>query len=85
MADKPTRPPRRARGRWRHLPGLEPPSGGRVRGKASAPGVRRSDDRRHPLAAVAMVVPVAVLLEVAFGGWDAVVTQASSVGEMLGR
>ncbi|MEV3855685.1 hypothetical protein AB0J38_15345 [Streptomyces sp. NPDC050095] len=41
--------------------------------------------RRHPLVATAMVLPLAALLVVLFGGWDAVVTQASSVGVMLGR
>ncbi|MEU8568397.1 hypothetical protein AB0C51_08540 [Streptomyces pathocidini] len=40
---------------------------------------------RHPLVAVAMVLPLAALLAVVFGGWDAVVTQASSVAGMLGR
>ncbi|MFD7895096.1 MULTISPECIES: hypothetical protein [unclassified Streptomyces] len=40
---------------------------------------------RHPLVATAMVLPLATLLVVVFGGWDAVVTQASSVGVMLGR
>ncbi|MEU0281023.1 hypothetical protein ACIOGX_32355 [Streptomyces sp. NPDC088147] len=47
-------------------------------------GGRRSGTR-HPLVATAMVLPLAALLVVAFGGWDAVVTQASSVGVMLGR
>ncbi|MGW6138516.1 hypothetical protein ACWFRM_40685 [Streptomyces sp. NPDC055144] len=47
-------------------------------------GGRRSE-RRHPLVATAMVLPLAALLVVVFGGWDAVVTQASSVGVMLGR
>ncbi|OIK00655.1 hypothetical protein [Streptomyces colonosanans] len=41
--------------------------------------------RRHPLVATAMVLPLAALLVYVFGGWDAVVTQASSVGVMLGR
>ncbi|WP_329276808.1 hypothetical protein [Streptomyces sp. NBC_00691] len=41
--------------------------------------------RRHPLVATAMVLPLAALLVVVFGGWDAVVTQASSAGVMLGR
>ncbi|GAA3880605.1 hypothetical protein [Streptomyces lannensis] len=41
--------------------------------------------RRHPLVATAIVLPLAALLVYAFGGWDAVVTQASSVGVMLGR
>ncbi|MFH8345436.1 hypothetical protein [Streptomyces sp. NPDC018045] len=40
---------------------------------------------RHPLVAVAMVLPLAVLLAVVFGGWEAVMTQASSVVGMLGR
>ncbi|MER7204260.1 hypothetical protein ACWGDS_28090 [Streptomyces sp. NPDC055059] len=47
-------------------------------------GGRRSE-RRHPLVAAAMVLPLAALLVVVFGGWEAVVTQASSVGVMLGR
>ncbi|MEU2792158.1 hypothetical protein [Streptomyces sp. NPDC007100] len=41
--------------------------------------------KRHPLVAVAMVLPLAALLAVVFGGWDAVMTQASSVAGMLGR
>ncbi|EFL21913.1 putative secreted protein [Streptomyces himastatinicus ATCC 53653] len=40
---------------------------------------------RHPLVAAAIVLPLAVLLSIAFGGWEAVVTQASSVAGMLGR
>ncbi|QKV91659.1 hypothetical protein HUT19_07780 [Streptomyces sp. NA02950] len=40
---------------------------------------------RHPLVAAAMVLPLAVLLSIVFGGWEAVVTQASSVAGMLGR
>ncbi|MFG2332047.1 hypothetical protein ACGFMM_20735 [Streptomyces sp. NPDC048604] len=47
--------------------------------------VARTEGRRHPLVATAMVLPLAALLVVVFGGWDAVVTQASSVGVMLGR
>lgn len=45
----------------------------------------RRQGQRHPLVATAMVLPLAALLVVAFGGWEAVVTQASSVGVMLGR
>ncbi|MEV0123009.1 hypothetical protein AB0I16_15925 [Streptomyces sp. NPDC050703] len=57
----------------------------RTRGrKVSAFGVRPSGTR-HPLVATAMVLPLAALLVVVFGGWEAVVTQASSVGVMLGR
>lgn len=40
---------------------------------------------RHPLVAAAIVLPMAILLTITFGGWDAVVTQASSVAGMLGR
>ncbi|MEU1368174.1 hypothetical protein ABZ454_18775 [Streptomyces sp. NPDC005803] len=54
--------------------------------KAFAPfGSRPSSGKRHPLVATAMVLPLAALLAVVFGGWEAVVTQASSVGVMLGR
>ncbi|WP_255952953.1 hypothetical protein [Streptomyces odontomachi] len=56
----------------------------RGRGATSASGAGPSG-RRHPLVATVMVLPLAALLVVAFGGWDAVVLQASSVGEMLGR
>ncbi|ARX82188.1 hypothetical protein ACFWZT_22715 [Streptomyces alboflavus] len=52
--------------------------------KLSSLGVRPSGTR-HPLVATLMVLPLAALLTVAFGGWEAVVTQASSVGVMLGR
>ncbi|MER6118287.1 hypothetical protein E6R60_17450 [Streptomyces sp. A0642] len=48
-------------------------------------GGRPSSGTRHPLVATAMVLPLAALLAVVFGGWEAVVTQASSVGVMLGR
>jgi hypothetical protein len=40
---------------------------------------------RHPLVAAAMTLPPAALLAIVFGGWEAVVTQASSVAGMLGR
>ncbi|MGR8011596.1 hypothetical protein [Streptomyces hypolithicus] len=45
----------------------------------------RPSGTRHPLVATAMVLPLAALLVVLFGGWEAVVTQASSVGVMFGR
>ncbi|MGW1230591.1 hypothetical protein [Streptomyces sp. NPDC001478] len=69
MADTAARTVVRTRGRTAYTP-----SAGRP-----APG------RRHPLVATAMVLPLAALLTVVFGGWEAVVTQASSVGVMLGR
>ena len=53
--------------------------------KAYVAAFPRRQGRRHPLVATAMVLPLAALLVVVFGGWEAVVTQASSVGVMLGR
>ncbi|MFE2293309.1 hypothetical protein [Streptomyces sp. NPDC059452] len=53
--------------------------------KAYAAFGPRPSGTRHPLVATAMVLPLAALLVVVFGGWDAVVTQASSVAVMLGR
>ncbi|MFG2192253.1 hypothetical protein [Streptomyces sp. NPDC048639] len=47
-------------------------------------GIRPSGTR-HPLVAAAMVLPLAAVFAVVFGGWEAVVTQASSVVGMLGR
>ncbi|GAA2394587.1 hypothetical protein GCM10010420_19810 [Streptomyces glaucosporus] len=44
----------------------------------------RPGSRRHPLVAIAMVLPLAALLAVVFGGVEAVVTQASSVAGLLG-
>lgn len=52
--------------------------------RIAAIGIRPSGTR-HPLVAVAMVLPLAVLLVVVFGGWQAVVTQASSVAGLMGR
>ncbi|MER0246288.1 hypothetical protein ACMA1D_30830 [Streptomyces sp. 796.1] len=52
---------------------------------STALGTGRPGTRRHPLVAAAMVLPVAALLAVVFGGWEAVVTQASSVAGILGR
>jgi hypothetical protein len=45
----------------------------------------RPAERRHPLVAAAMVLPLAIALAVVTGGVEAVVTQASSVAGMLGR
>ncbi|ARF71567.1 hypothetical protein B7C62_04315 [Kitasatospora albolonga] len=53
--------------------------------KAYAAFAPRPSGTRHPLVATVMVLPLAALLAVVFGGWDAVVTQASSVAVMLGR
>ncbi len=64
--------PTRARSRLRDL-------------RAAVLPVSHRTGPRHPLVATAMAVPIAVLLAVAFGGWHAVVVQASSVAGMLGR
>ncbi|PBC81350.1 hypothetical protein SAMN05428945_4117 [Streptomyces sp. 2224.1] len=53
--------------------------------RATVPGGRQPSGTRHPLVAVAMVLPLACVLVVVFGGWEAVMTQASSVVGMLGR
>ncbi|ESU46975.1 hypothetical protein P376_5047 [Streptomyces sp. HCCB10043] len=53
--------------------------------KAYASFGARPSSTRHPLVATVMVLPLAALLVVVFGGWEAVVTQASSVAVMLGR
>ncbi|MBT3151978.1 hypothetical protein HTV45_13945 [Streptomyces sp. CHD11] len=45
----------------------------------------RGEDRRHPVVATLMALPLAVLLLLVFDGWETVAMQASSVGEMLGR
>jgi hypothetical protein len=45
----------------------------------------RPGGRRHPLVALAMVLPLALVLALAFGELEAVVAQASSVAGMLGR
>jgi hypothetical protein len=54
-------------------------------GAVALPTVSRRSGPRHPLVATAIAVPIAALLAVAFGGWHAVVVQASSVAGMLGR
>ncbi|GAA4328054.1 membrane protein [Streptomyces venetus] len=54
--------------------------------KAYAAAFRsRRQGRRHPVVATLMALPLAVLLLLVFDGWETVATQASSVGEMLGR
>ncbi|MFC7217802.1 hypothetical protein ACFQLX_06385 [Streptomyces polyrhachis] len=40
--------------------------------------------RRHPVAAAAMVLPLAALLTALFGGWEAVALNASSVAGLMG-
>ncbi|MFC7307741.1 hypothetical protein ACFQVC_26395 [Streptomyces monticola] len=57
----------------------------RTQGRKAYAAFSGQSGTRHPLVATAMVLPLAALLVVVFGGWDAVVAQASSVGVMLGR
>ena len=90
MADTASRSTLRAEGLPQLPLGAVPksprPGGRALKALADAAAVgARPSETRHPLVAVAMVLPLAALLVVAFGGWDAVVTQASSVGVMLGR
>ncbi|WP_419993484.1 hypothetical protein [Streptomyces boninensis] len=66
--------------------------GSRTPGQTVAHGARavagfgvQPSGRRHPAVAVAMVLPLAILLAVVFGGWEAVVTNASSVAGLMGR
>ncbi|NJQ05545.1 hypothetical protein [Streptomyces lonarensis] len=44
----------------------------------------QANGRRHPLVALAMVLPFALALAVLFGGVEAVVTQVSSVAGAIG-
>jgi hypothetical protein len=53
--------------------------------KVYAAAFRHRQGRRHPVVATLMALPLAVLLLLVFDGWETVATQASSVGEMLGR
>lgn len=60
---------------------------GRVLGVTTAVAAfgTQPSGQRHPIVATAMVLPVALLLAVLFGGFEAVATQASSVAGMLER
>lgn len=49
----------------------------------AAPGTRPGD-RRHPVVAVAIVLPMAAVLAVVFGAVDMMVNQATSVAGLLG-
>ncbi|GAA2141793.1 hypothetical protein GCM10009760_26320 [Kitasatospora kazusensis] len=40
---------------------------------------------RHPMIALAMVVPCAVLLLVLFGGWEQLAVQTKAVADLIGR
>ncbi|WP_051939718.1 hypothetical protein [Phaeacidiphilus oryzae] len=44
-----------------------------------------AEQRRHPLVALAMALPVAALLMVLFGGWAEFLAQVSPVLRMFGR
>ncbi|MFJ8042290.1 hypothetical protein ACIRBX_17500 [Kitasatospora sp. NPDC096147] len=51
------------------------------------PASTRSSEQatRHPVVAVAMVLPVAIALLMLFGGWDQLATQTRAVAELIGR
>jgi hypothetical protein len=59
----------------------------RARGRLAAIAAvgTHGSGRRHPLVAAAMVLPLAIVLAIAFGAVQAVITQASSVAGMLGH
>jgi hypothetical protein len=57
----------------------------RTRARAAAVLGGRPSGTRHPLVAAAIALPVAALLTFVFGGWEQVVTQASSVAGVMGR
>ncbi|AXI80675.1 hypothetical protein [Peterkaempfera bronchialis] len=59
--------------------------GGPVRRRWTPSAGRAAEETRHPLVAVAIALPFAVLLSVVFGGWHQVMVQAQSVAAMIGR
>ncbi|GAA0687417.1 hypothetical protein GCM10010193_46710 [Kitasatospora atroaurantiaca] len=40
---------------------------------------------RHPAVAVAMTLPIAILLIALFGGWEQLATQTKAVADLIGR
>ncbi len=40
---------------------------------------------RHPVVALAIALPCAVLLLALFGGWDQLAAQAKAVADLIGR
>lgn len=53
-----------------------------VQGRAEAvPGAR--DERRHPLVAAAIVLPMALVLAVLFGAFEVMASQAHSLAALL--
>ncbi|MFC8722016.1 hypothetical protein [Kitasatospora sp. NPDC057198] len=42
-------------------------------------------ETRHPVVALAIVLPCAVLLLALFGAWDQLATQTRAVADLIGR
>ncbi|MFJ1754562.1 hypothetical protein [Kitasatospora sp. NPDC088134] len=45
----------------------------------------RDAETRHPMVALAIVLPCAVLLLALFGAWDQLATQTKAVADLIGR
>ncbi len=50
-----------------------------------AAGKRPAGQTRHPVVALAMALPCAVLLVMLFGGWEQVASQARAVADLIGH
>lgn len=57
---------------------------GRSRRRRPYAGRAPASDR-HPVVAVAIAAPCAVLLVGLFGGWEQLATQAAAVADLIGR
>jgi len=55
----------------------------RRRGPFASPA--RAAETRHPAVALAIALPVAVLLLALFGGWEQLATQTRAVADLIGR
>ncbi|RKE18077.1 hypothetical protein [Streptomyces sp. TLI_171] len=42
-------------------------------------------ETRHPMVALAIVLPCAILLLALFGAWDQLATQTKAVADLIGR
>ncbi|MFC9327691.1 hypothetical protein [Kitasatospora sp. NPDC057015] len=54
-------------------------------GRRPASARRRAAPTRHPVVALAMALPCAVLLVMLFGGWEQMATQAQAVADLIGH
>ena len=44
-----------------------------------------SAETRHPMVALAIALPCAILLMALFGAWDQLATQTQAVADLIGR